>query len=472
MQPRLDMHALFSMKYLLPLIILIEGFASIAVEILTIRQLLPVAGGSVIVTSLIIGIFLLFLAIGYERGGHFESNLYSRLRRNFAIAAVWVGIGLSYSFIHYFFDAVQKVTGPHAVYSLIAYLIIILAPSIYLMGQTLPITMNIVRQDRLAGLIAGKALGLSTVGSFLGAIFTTVILMQYIGVAWTVFIVFALLMLLTILLSHSSRSLLVTSVLSLIIGFFIFYLNVVNEYKKFKLTDTYANYSILTHENSPALISNQSGKVLVINEGYNSYIDQNKNTFPYIDAISKIIFDDLQFRNSNILVLGAGGFTLSQNDAGLNHFTYVDIDSQLKKVVEPDFIPVIKDTLIIDDARHFLTKNNKKYDVIVIDVYSHIQSIPAYLITQEFMQVIKNHLNEKGGYAIFNVIANPLFNDHYAKRVDNTIRSVFGSCTVIPIKYANELSNLIYACSNLTNVNDRVIYTDNMNTSTTDSFAW
>lgn len=33
-----------------PIIILLEGFVSVALEILTIRQLLPVAGGSVIVT--------------------------------------------------------------------------------------------------------------------------------------------------------------------------------------------------------------------------------------------------------------------------------------------------------------------------------------------------------------------------------------------------------------------------------------
>jgi len=471
MQPRTGMHTLFSLKYLLPLIILIEGFASIAVEILTIRQLLPVAGGSVIVTSLIIGIFLLFLALGYERGGHFESNLYPRLRRNFLMAAIGVGIGLSYVFVKQFFNAIEKVTGPHFIYALLLYLLIILAPAIYLLGQTLPITMNIVRQDKLAGMIAGKALGISTIGSFLGAIFTTVILMQYIGVAWTVFIVFSVLMFLTLLLSESKRSLLITGIIVIISGMITFYMNIITEHKQFTLTDAYANYAILTHENLPNMIPN-SGKMLMINEVYSSYTDQNKNALPYVETIAKIIFDDLQLRNSNILVLGAGGFTLSQNDAGLNHFTYVDIDSQLKKVVEPDFIPIIKDTLIIDDARHFLTKDNKKYNVIVIDVYSHIQSVPAYLITREFMQVVKEHLNEKGGYAIFNIIANPLFNDRYIKRVDNTIRSVFGSCTITPIRYFNELSNLIYACSNLTDVSDHVIYTDNMNTSTTDSFAW
>ena len=44
-------------------IIFLEGFVSISVEILAIRQLIPMVGNSVIVTSLIIGIFLLFLAM-------------------------------------------------------------------------------------------------------------------------------------------------------------------------------------------------------------------------------------------------------------------------------------------------------------------------------------------------------------------------------------------------------------------------
>src|SRR3990167_10155016 len=96
--------------YLLPLIILIEGFTSIAIEILTIRQLLPVAGGSVIVTSLIIGIFLLFLAIGYDRGGRTQGDLYFILRRNFFISGIWVGVGLSYLFITFFFAQIEKVT--------------------------------------------------------------------------------------------------------------------------------------------------------------------------------------------------------------------------------------------------------------------------------------------------------------------------------------------------------------------------
>src|SRR5437867_3940376 len=101
------------LPYLLPIIILVEGFVSIAIEILTIRQLLPVAGGSVLVTGLIIGIFLLFLAIGYQRGGTIQQQAEQTLRKNFMLSAIWLGLGLSYLFVGAFFYTVERLTGPH-----------------------------------------------------------------------------------------------------------------------------------------------------------------------------------------------------------------------------------------------------------------------------------------------------------------------------------------------------------------------
>lgn len=468
MQPREGMHTLISLRYLLPFIILVEGFASIAIEILTIRQLLPVAGGSVIVTSLIIGVFLLFLALGYEKGGRIEQHLHHILRRNFLIVAVWAGVGLSYSFIVYFFSFIQKFSGPHLIYPLISYLLVVLAPAIYLLGQTLPITMNIVRQDRTAGAIAGKAMGLSTVGSFLGAVFTTLILMHFLGLAWTVFIVFLLLILLSLMLSQSRSSFILILLLSIASSVLVCLINVGMEKSMFVLTNNYANYQLLNSSNSNLA---EGQKILVINEIFSSYTDADKKAFEYIEEMRKRIFDDLKLREQDILVLGAGGFTLSASDVAGNHFTYVDIDANIKKVVEPDFIPTIKDTLIDDDARNFLNATQKKYKVIVIDVFSDYKAIPAHLLTYEFMMNIKNHL-QNDGYAMFNIIANPTFQDPYSKRIDNTIRAAFGSCVATPINYFDSPTNIVYICAKNSKANDRVVYVDNLNNSTTDSFNW
>lgn len=468
MQPRIKIETIFPVIYLLPTIILIEGFASIAIEILTIRQLLPVAGSSVIVTSLIIGIFLLFLAIGYDWGGRTSDNLYHVLRRNFFIAAVWIGIGLSYFFIKYFFAFIQLTISKHTVVPLMIYLLLVISPAIFMLGQTLPITMNIVRQNQMAGVIAGKALGLSTIGSFLGATFTTLILLHFFGAATTVFFVFALLTVLALLLSQSKKAFLIQSSIALIAGCLIYGINIIAENRNFLLTNNYANYQILSHKNS---VIQDDTKYLVINESFSSMINNDGAPFPYIEQMQKIMFDDLKLRNADILVLGAGGFTLSMNDVGSNRYTYVDIDDQIKKIVVPEFLAKINGSLIADDARHHLISTDKKYDVIVLDVFSNITSIPAHLLTTQFMLQMKQHLKENG-YVLINIIANPLFSDPYSQRIDNTIRSGFGSCMAIPVQYHPGTTNIVYVCSNKAQMNDHVVYTDNLNNSTTDSYNW
>lgn len=467
MQARHDIYTVFPIRYLLLLIILVEGFASIAVEILAIRQLLPFVGGSVVVTSLIIGIFLLFLAIGYERGGRVDLNLDDGLRFNFIITAIATGIGLSYLFINFFFKYSQVIFGDHLVYPLMAYLLLVIAPIIYLLGQTLPITMNIVRQTHTAGVIAGKTLALSTIGSFLGSIVSTVVLMHYLGVAATVFIVFSCLMFLALCLSHSFIQLWRHFIFAVLSASFIFYLNVIFEQNKFKKTTAYANYEIYYVKNNNA---DTGQRILFTNETPSSSIDDGGTAFEYIEIIKKLIIDDLQLKKADILVLGAGGFTLSQSkDENFgNKYTYVDIEDQLKKIVIPDFIKKMDDTFIADDARHFVNVTKNQYDVIVFDVYSNKYSIPSNLLTYEFFKRVRDRLKESG-VAIMNIIANPFFNDPYSSRIDNTIRAVFGSCAVIPISYYNNSSNIIYACNKKPG-QDRKIYTDDKNTVTADGF--
>ena len=453
--------------YILPFIIFIEGLVSIAIEILTIRQLLPVAGGSIIVTSLIIGIFLLFLALGYHAGGKIQKNFRKSLYINFILAACWLGIGLSYQFISLFFDSIQKIMGFHIIYPLIAYLLLILAPLIYLLGQTVPITMNMAKQNRSVGMIGGDTLSLSTLGSFLGAVLTTLLFMHYLGVAWTVFVNFLLIILLTFLVTDSSK-IIFQSILAIIATGFVYVMNVSMENNLFILTNNYANYQILDEHNSNLKYKE---KILQINNSFSSSINDSQQGFPYIEMIKKILFDELKLRGTNILVLGAGGFTLSAKDNYQNHITYVDIDLNIKDIVVPKFIPRLNSEFIADDARHYLLFTKKQYQAIVVDVYSNTKTIPNHLLTKEYIQAIQNKLLPQGT-AIFNMIAKPTLSDPYSKRIDNTIRDVFKSCMVTPIVYGDKMTNILYICSNAANQAERTIYTDNRNNSTTDSFDW
>lgn len=445
-------------RFVLFLIILVEGFVTISAEILTIRQLLPVVGNSVVVTSLIIGVFLLFLAYGYRRGGKYPGLDTHILKRNFTLAAVWLGIGLSYAFIHVFFYYFQVYISQQILFVLTAYLIIVTAPLVYILGQTVPITMNFILHEKSAGAIGGKILHLSTIGSFLGSVFTSLILMEYLGVAWTILINFLLLFFLNLVLFKKTlKDILNLTILGVML-FLCFDLNVGFEKKQFVATNPYGNYEVDKYKLDKQLIINDSGSSLLTN---------NKKGYPYIEKIKEILFKDLDLKNKDILVLGAGGFTLSAETTNDNHFTYIDVDPDIEKIIKEHFLSDIKGQFISEDARSFLNNTKNKFDVIISDAYSNQRSIPAHLLTQEYFKIIKDRLNDSG-LAIFNIVARPTLSDAYSARVDNTIRSVFKSCMVIPLKYTESIRNIIYVCQK--NEDIKGIYTDDLNQTTLNYF--
>ena len=184
------------------IVIAIEGFVSIAAEILCMRQISVFMGNNVVVNSLIIGVFLLSLSYGYKRGSKYSENLSAILSRNLLIASVFIGFGLSYWFISAYFNFVEKILHQNGFIALTAYLLTIIAPLIYFLGQTLPITMSFMNQHQRAAEIGGKVLHISALGSFFGAVTTTIIFMHYIGVELTVVLNSVLLLLAALMINH------------------------------------------------------------------------------------------------------------------------------------------------------------------------------------------------------------------------------------------------------------------------------
>lgn len=449
--------------FLLYLVILTEGFVTISLEILTLRQLIPFVGNSVTVTSLVIGVFLLFLAYGYLHGGKIEQNPLTVLTRNFCIAAILLGIGLSYAFIDLFFLGFKTKISSNLLSGLLVYLLCITAPLVYVLGQTVPITMHLHTKSKKIGLIGGKVLHASTIGSFLGSILTTVILMRYFGVAQTVYINFCLLTLLVFILSLLNGFRFAPIILLMTFSVIIFKLNVQFESMAFIKTNTFGNYAI---EPTNKFYHTQ-GKVLIINNSASSYINEQNKGFPYIELIKNILFNDLKLKNKQILILGAGGFTLSAEQPNDNQFTYIDIDPDLPKITKEHFLKNSFGNIVIQDARQYLLIHPKQYDVIVSDTYSHQLSVPTHLMTKEYFQLIALRMKPTG-VAIFNIVANPMLNDLYSKRIDNTLRSVFSSCMAIPHQYHNGKTNIIYACRK--DSVDRTVYIDNNNKGDFDIF--
>lgn len=492
------------------IIILLEGFITISAEILTIRQLMPLVGNSVIVTSLIIGVFLLFLAYGYLRGGKRQGNYAAILANNFLIAALLLGIGLSYSFIDTFFYFLTKLFAANSLTLLIAligYLLLITAPLVYILGQTVPITMKLYRVRRSAlpsakvggsvtgsknnqvseiGEIGGTVLHLSTLGSFLGAVLTTLLLMNFFGVATTVFINYCGLLTLITLLMYAAKINWLLTIIAIASLPLVYFFNLNLERSFFSKTNAYANYYV---HDDVKLANHDQGKLLEINKYPASFIAHHTGAgFEYMEKIKQILFKDLRLNNAEILVLGAGGFSLSAAGDFGNHVTYVDIDPNIQQIAQDHFIREIHGDFVAADARSFLQTSTQQYQVIISDVYSAPNMIPQHLITQEYFRLLSATL-APNGIVIINIIANPLLADKYSKRVDNTIRSVFSNCMVSPGNYGSSRTNILYTCykpnantaSNNHNIaNNHIkpniianhltadIYTDDLNQASTD----
>jgi spermidine synthase len=250
-------------------------------------------------------------------------------------------------------------------------------------------------------------------------------------------------------------------------GVFIYIINIHLESKVFVKTNEYANYQILDFQDP----EHGKGKILSSNESASSFLRADKSSLWYVEEIKKVLFKDMALTDKDILILGSGGFTITaQGDYG-NRVVYNDIDGEIEQIALNGFIDKVNGEFVVDDARRLLRETKKKYDVIISDAYTNRISVPAHLLTVEYMQSVRDAL-KPGGLAIFNTIMKSTLEETFGKRVDNTIRTVFPSCNVVPYRHNNALvENVLYFCTLSKFENDKTVYTDNKNTASLDFFA-
>lgn len=63
------------MKRIIYLVALLEGFSTLAVEIIGLRMAAPLVGSSIILTSVYLGIILCALSVGYYVGGRVTTKV-------------------------------------------------------------------------------------------------------------------------------------------------------------------------------------------------------------------------------------------------------------------------------------------------------------------------------------------------------------------------------------------------------------
>lgn len=433
-------------------ILFLEGFVSVSLQMLMMRQLVPFVGSSVVVSSLVVGVFLASLSAGYAYGGRVKKDHIHRLVMNVLYSSIILSVGISYKVMNGSFVVLNELIN-NPLLEVSVYLMLFLAPIVFFLGQTVPLLTNFYKSKSVSE-VAGDSFAINTIGSVLGSVVTAIVFFNFFGMSKTILIDVLFLGIVLFLLIDKSKYLFFGIIYSIIL-FTSFVFNVSYEKDNFQLTNAYNNYQIA---------DGRDGAYFIMNKSYASAILNNGKNWNYINKTKEILFNknNLGLENKNILILGAGGFTLSHGDnIPDNNYIYVDIDPDIKTMAEKYFLEDnINGEFVAEDARLFVNKSNIKYDAVLVDLYSNKTSIPWHLLTNEFIYSIKKTTTENGT-VIFNIISNGIFGDAYSRNIYNTIMNNFNYCSVIPENQSNDKQNIIYVCQNIIE-KERTIYVDDI----------
>jgi len=429
-----------SMEQRLKLQVFLCGAVVMALEMVGSRILPPYFGSDIYVWGSLIGVVLTALSAGYYVGGKaadkrpdFSTLCLIILTSGFLVLVIPVITPVV-------FDFVISLNVGDRLSPLISSAAILTMPSL-LLGMVSPYAIRLAAKNLSdLGNLAGKLYSLSTAGSILGTFVTAFLLIPELGIR-------SILQLLGVMLIGLSLlglrgKLRVTLILLLIISMFIAPPTSVSpSVMLFKLSlnevvfekDTPYHHMVIMEGIDPY----HGGKVrtMILDDHLHSAMDLNDP--------QRIIYNYNNYFHigfvfapniTNVLFVGGGGFSGPKRFLADYHHVNVDvveIDGEVIEVAKRYFNVNEDPRLRIfnEDGRIYLTKSEKKYDLIVLDAYSR-SYVPFHLMTLEFFGELNKDLNPNG-VIVSNIISSltgpysELFKAEFS-----TVKQVFGNVYV------------------------------------------
>ena len=447
-------------RNILIFLIFLNGYVSLSLELAVLRQLSFYVGSSAVVTSIIMAIFLGFMSFGYFVGESHkisDKKIRNILNMNFLVIAAMSVLAASFPLVSAYFVLMYLGGIESGAFQTFVYSLIFLSAGPFLFGFNTTLLSRLLHSYHKN--CTGNIMAWDTIGSVFGSIATTLLLMPFVGVNYTVVLITLLSVIGALILR---RNLWIWILCALAISTSLYINSDMYQRKTFGI--------IVNNANSTISVSEYAGERTLYMNGLpmSVYNSRTGEMADYINYLNQNFIDTLPAdKQYKILVLGAGGFTLGLNDTK-NDYTFVDIERTLKDVSEKYFLDgklTDNKTFIVDDASQFLKNTNEQYDFILLDVYSNSYQVPESLITVEFMERLKSRIAPNGIIAM-NMIVMPEFSNKFARVFDNTFHRVFPHNTSRQVigefnPWRNNLgeSNVIYLYYNIDN--DGRVYTIN-----------
>ena len=425
-----------------------SGMAIMGVEVSASRLLAPYFGSSMITWTILIGIILTAMSLGSRFGGRLADSCDrpDRLFRFLFWCAVWVALTPwlgRYLMSAAFFGMVLAVPGQALPLGVLLSCLLIFAPPCFVLGMVSPFLLRFTIPDTAStGRIAGDLGALSTVGSIFGTFLPTFVTIPFLGSTRTFLLFAAVLGVISLayfrFVTPPPRSPAIGSLLTVLVlcllpflplrPSFAFWTTPILEdesvYNYLRVEREYGGLQLSTH----TLIGRQS-----------IARDDGVMTGNYWDfaMLAPFFRANARFESPlRVLVLGYGAGTISR----ITRFffpsaaiTGVEIDPAIAALGPVYFGVKPEDaTVVIEDARTFLTRTDHTWDMVVLDAYHDI-SIPFHLTTIEFWRQVRNHLATDGVVVVnYNL---PFAADReLSESLVQTMRAVFPRVLVCPVQ--------------------------------------
>ena len=413
------------------------GTGSLATEIAASRLLAPYFGSSTIVWANLIGIVLAALAFGYWLGGRIADRRPEPRLLGLIVLAAAAWVALTPFVARPFLDAavgnLDEASAGAVIGSFFAVLLLF-APAVVLLGMVAPFAIRLALTDvESAGAVAGRFYALSTAGSLLGTFVPALIAIPLAGTQRTLLGTAALLALsASFLLGRKAvvAAVALAALLALPPG------------------AVKAEAGLLHEEDSLyqfiQVVERDDGRRLLhLNEGVAVHSVWRRDevltggVWDAFLALPPLLGRPLE----SVAILGNAGGTTAR---ALGRFypearvDGVELDPAVSRVGREWFGMGDNPRLTVydADARPFLRRTDRRYDLIVVDAYRQ-PYVPFYLATREFFRLARERL-KPGGILALNVASVP-DDEQLLEGIASTLTHEFETVAVWPALRFNKI---------------------------------
>lgn len=443
----------FFKKYYLLGVLFITGAAVLVIEVTATRILSPFFGQTVYSVSSILSVILAALSFGYYYGGILADKKPSE-KLFFQIIAFSGIATIAIQFLSDILSPIIASSLPFKYGPLVLSILLFFLPAL-LLGMLSPFVIKIqsIKLKKIGvGRVSGQVFFVPTLGSIFGSLLAGFFLIPTFGLSQIILGCGLLLVILGLIGSKFNLSLffaifLVAAVFfrigvstASVIGSDIVYAKD-SVYQKIIVKDLYNQGQIDRHlfldRNNSAAI--RLGSKDLVFEYFKYY-----SLYKYFNGDPK-----------NIAVIGGGGYVLPQvyaeelPDADID---VVEIDPNLYEVSKKYFILSDDPRVVnhVEDGRAYLEKSDKKYDLIFLDAYAGLTSIPDHLTTKEFFDLLRSKLSPDG-IVIANVVGDlEIVSPSLTYSLIKTFKQAFDNTYYFATQTAKVMTaqNLLFVASN------------------------